>query len=218
MKNFRVIKMIMNNESDFYKSKAWRKLRSVAIRLHGKRCAKCGQEGTKYHPIHVDHIKPRSLYEHLSLDITNLQILCKQCNIDKSNNHCTDYRSPDSINRTQQYVENPKLLPTLAFENAGIFLTTKQQRLEQSIADKIKNKKENPRPKKIDTRSPSRRRKDRYERIAVQVDFLTDINNARHIGNYQEVIDRYVELHGISTTRELVKRCNIKHLVGERPL
>ena len=42
---------------------------------------------------HVDHIKPRSKYEHLQLEITNLQVLCKKCNQDKSDLNSTDYRT-----------------------------------------------------------------------------------------------------------------------------
>lgn len=42
--------------------------------------------------IQVDHIKPRSKYPELSLDIDNLQILCKACNKEKLNYHSTDYR------------------------------------------------------------------------------------------------------------------------------
>lgn len=209
--------MITTNDN-FYKSPAWRRIRSVAIRLHGKRCAKCGCVGTKYHPIHVDHIKPRSLYEHLSLDITNLQILCESCNTNKSNDHCTDYRSLDGIERAKQYASDPTLLAKLAYENAGIFIRTKQQRKEQSSADKIRHKKENPKPKSIDTRSPSQKRKDRKMQLDIQVAFLEDINNARRTGAYKEVIERYVELHGRMYIEHLMNRCNIKHLVGERSL
>ncbi|WP_232796123.1 HNH endonuclease [Citrobacter rodentium] len=35
--------------------------------------------------MHVDHIKPRSLYPHLALDLSNLQIMCNECNVSKSN-------------------------------------------------------------------------------------------------------------------------------------
>lgn len=42
--------------------------------------------------IHVDHIKPRSKFPYLSLTFENLQVLCKDCNFDKSNLHEEDYR------------------------------------------------------------------------------------------------------------------------------
>jgi len=42
--------------------------------------------------IHVDHIKPRSRYPELSLEIENLQVLCEDCNMGKSNVFETDWR------------------------------------------------------------------------------------------------------------------------------
>ena len=42
--------------------------------------------------LHVDHIKPRSKHPELELDINNLQILCKDCNLGKSNTDSIDYR------------------------------------------------------------------------------------------------------------------------------
>jgi len=50
---------------------------------------KCGTESKE---IHVDHIKPRSKYPYLSLTFDNLQVLCHDCNMEKSNIHDTDYR------------------------------------------------------------------------------------------------------------------------------
>lgn len=75
----------------FYESDEWRALRIEAFNIHGYKCLKCGAEPPI--ELHVDHIKPRSLYPKLELDIDNLQILCKNCNLKKSNKHCTDYRS-----------------------------------------------------------------------------------------------------------------------------
>ncbi|WP_106598587.1 HNH endonuclease [Dyadobacter jiangsuensis] len=42
--------------------------------------------------MHVDHIKPRSKFPRLELDINNLQILCQYCNIGKSNLYEDDWR------------------------------------------------------------------------------------------------------------------------------
>jgi len=42
--------------------------------------------------MHVDHIKPRSIHPDLSLSFGNMQILCEDCNVEKSNLHETDYR------------------------------------------------------------------------------------------------------------------------------
>lgn len=75
---------------DFYSSEKWIKLRTEVLRTYGKRCMKCGESKVE---IHVDHIKPRSLFPKLELCFDNLQVLCRKCNLDKSNFHSTDYRN-----------------------------------------------------------------------------------------------------------------------------
>lgn len=49
----------------------------------------------------VDHIKPKSRFPHLAMTFNNLQVLCRTCNILKSNNECTDYRPLDLIPKEQ---------------------------------------------------------------------------------------------------------------------
>ena len=73
----------------FYDSREWRDLRYYALKLYGRKCQLCFATNTQ---IHVDHIKPRSKYPELALDIKNLQILCKDCNLGKSNKDETDWR------------------------------------------------------------------------------------------------------------------------------
>tara|TARA_Y100000310_G_C20491646_1_gene719547 strand:+ start:67 stop:624 length:558 start_codon:yes stop_codon:yes gene_type:complete len=41
--------------------------------------------------LNVDHIWPIKYYWHLRLDINNLQLLCKECNYYKANNHPRDH-------------------------------------------------------------------------------------------------------------------------------
>lgn len=72
----------------FYETKRWKYLRARAIRIYGKKCRKCALE-TQF--VHVDHIKPRSLYPELQWNFNNLQVLCKRCNLEKSNLHDTNY-------------------------------------------------------------------------------------------------------------------------------
>ena len=48
----------------------------------------CGSERN----IVVDHIKPRSKFPGMSLDLENLQVLCNDCNMGKSNDDFTDWR------------------------------------------------------------------------------------------------------------------------------
>jgi 5-methylcytosine-specific restriction endonuclease McrA len=48
--------------------------------------------------LHIDHIKPRSRHPELSLTFSNLQVLCRSCNMEKWNHHATDYRD-ESLSR-----------------------------------------------------------------------------------------------------------------------
>lgn len=66
-------------DSKFYSSNLWLKVRFEALINNGKKCCLCGSENN----LHVDHIKPRYLRPDLALKISNLQILCKQCNFGK---------------------------------------------------------------------------------------------------------------------------------------
>lgn len=72
----------------FYESDAWRTLRYKALQLHGRACQLCGATGR----LHVDHIKPRSRYPELELTLSNLQILCADCNMGKGAWDDTDWR------------------------------------------------------------------------------------------------------------------------------
>ena len=72
----------------FYRSVKWRKARLKAIEKYGSVCMRCGEtEKTQ-----VDHVKPRSRYPEMALDVGNMQILCWPCNKAKSDRHEIDYR------------------------------------------------------------------------------------------------------------------------------
>ncbi len=78
----------------FYTSREWRELRFKVLEKYGAICMLCNatrKDGVK---IHVDHIKPRSKYPELELCFDNLQVLCEDCNLGKSNKSEVDYR-PD---------------------------------------------------------------------------------------------------------------------------
>lgn len=77
---------------DFYNTKAWLNLRLKALALYGRRCVSCGASPQSGAVLHVDHIKPRSLYPELALDIDNLQILCQACNLGKMASMEQDWR------------------------------------------------------------------------------------------------------------------------------
>lgn len=73
----------------FYDSRKWLEVRYLAIKKHGRICMACRATNCE---LHVDHIKPRSKFPELELDIDNLQILCRACNLGKSNKDETDWR------------------------------------------------------------------------------------------------------------------------------
>lgn len=79
--------------TSFYLTDEWRRLRYRVLRKHKARCMCCGRSRKDNGvTIHVDHIKPRSKYPRLELDFNNLQILCEDCNLGKSNIDETDWR------------------------------------------------------------------------------------------------------------------------------
>lgn len=73
----------------FYETRQWQELRYRVLRHYGRQCMLCGSVGGE---LHVDHIKPRSLYPNLELTFDNLQILCRPCNMGKSNKDDKDWR------------------------------------------------------------------------------------------------------------------------------
>jgi len=75
--------------NDFYKSEAWREVRYRVLKRHGRICALCKVTDSVFH---VDHIKPRSKFPDLELNESNLQVLCADCNLGKSNKDDTDWR------------------------------------------------------------------------------------------------------------------------------
>ena len=92
----------------FYGSPKWRALRLVVLKLYTRRCMKCGKYPSNRKQAHVDHIKPRSLYPSLELDINNLQVLCKKHNKEKSNKSTTDYRTPEHLKKLNAYLVSIK--------------------------------------------------------------------------------------------------------------
>ena len=74
------------NNSDFYLSTEWRKIRYEALKIHGGRCMCCGRSHREHSvSLYVDHVIPRSINKSLELDINNLQVLCHECNLGKGN-------------------------------------------------------------------------------------------------------------------------------------
>jgi 5-methylcytosine-specific restriction endonuclease McrA len=84
------------SKNPFYNSWEWKKLRYEAFLKHGRVCLCCGARPPEA-VLHVDHIKPLKKYPELALDINNLQILCRSCNMGKSNIDETDWRQEEEI-------------------------------------------------------------------------------------------------------------------------
>lgn len=78
---------------DFYMTDAWRAARYEALKVHGGACQCCGARPSPGHPLHVDHIKPRSRFPELALVAANLQVLCEDCNLGKGARDQTDWRT-----------------------------------------------------------------------------------------------------------------------------
>lgn len=71
--------MYSDNKESFYDSEEWHGLRSKAFQKYPHICMRCGNKDN----LQVDHVKPRSKYPKLQLELSNLQILCRDCNLSK---------------------------------------------------------------------------------------------------------------------------------------
>ncbi len=89
----KVVKKKRTPSEIFVSSHEWKVLREQAYMLYGRICLKCGSSNN----ITMDHIKPKSKYPALALDIDNLQPLCWPCNKKKSYTDETNYRINISI-------------------------------------------------------------------------------------------------------------------------
>ena len=85
---------------EFYASDEWQRLRFKALQASDGCCCLCGRNRREHGVVlHVDHIKPRSKYPELQLNINNLHILSADCNLGKSNTDETDYRPENHPHR-----------------------------------------------------------------------------------------------------------------------
>lgn len=81
-------------DNNFLHSGEWRNLKYKFRKMHDNKCMCCGQKPSQFTSIFtcVDHIKCRKQYPNLALDITNLQILCNECNHGKGNTDDTNFK------------------------------------------------------------------------------------------------------------------------------
>lgn len=76
----------------FYERQEWKELRYRILRQYGFKCMACDRKRGEGVVLHVDHIQPISIYPELALTESNLQVLCADCNLGKSNKYTDDLR------------------------------------------------------------------------------------------------------------------------------
>ena len=77
----------------FYQSWEWKEARYKILNKYGPRCMLCGANNNESR-ICVDHIVPISRDWTKRLKLENLQVLCNDCNMGKSNRDTRDFRGP----------------------------------------------------------------------------------------------------------------------------
>lgn len=113
---------------NFYDTREWKQLRYRVLKDNPRRCMLCGAENTQ---LHVDHIKPVSKFPELKLCYENLQILCSECNLGKSNVYFDDFRTvvaTDLFRRSyRKKIKEEKLLyPLHKLEGRKVFVKNKK--------------------------------------------------------------------------------------------
>lgn len=83
--------------AEFYDSKEWMALRYQVLKERGAKCECCGATRADGVVIQVDHVRPRSLFPELALEKSNMQVLCRPCNLGKSNRDDTDWRDGQTL-------------------------------------------------------------------------------------------------------------------------
>ncbi len=81
-------------KTTFYNSPEWKRLKYRVLCRYEATCMCCGASRITGAEIHVDHVLPRSKFPDLALDIDNMQVLCRDCNLAKSNIDVSDWRKP----------------------------------------------------------------------------------------------------------------------------
>lgn len=70
-------------------SREWMEMRVRVLLHHGRKCCLCGDGNAV---IQVDHIVPASVDWSRRMDFSNLQVLCRPCNLGKGNRYSEDWR------------------------------------------------------------------------------------------------------------------------------
>lgn len=118
---------------NFYDSRAWLELRYQRLKISGGHCVACGVRATEENPIHVDHIKPRSTHQHLELSLDNTQVMCRKCNLGKSNKDETDWRWVPLVD---------EIALVAAFDLSDLQRQVRRELLERSIKGSTKEERQ----------------------------------------------------------------------------
>ena len=83
-------------------NREWDRVRYAAYEANDGRCECCARSKHDLPPgvyLNADHIKPRKTHPWLVLKLSNIQIICGQCNRGKSNSEGRDWRHKDHPHR-----------------------------------------------------------------------------------------------------------------------
>ncbi len=86
----------------FYFTREWKTVRYMALRDSNGWCRLCGRTAKDGIKLHVDHIRPVSKEPKLALMLSNLQVLCDECNIGKSNTDNIDWSGQTVLSDKQR--------------------------------------------------------------------------------------------------------------------
>lgn len=100
-----------NDIDAFYASWEWKRVRYDFLKNLDRRCQCCGATPGHNIRIVVDHIKPIRFHWNLRLLMSNLQLLCDDCNMGKGSRDETDWRlsqfDEDGFDRALSVVVDP---------------------------------------------------------------------------------------------------------------
>jgi 5-methylcytosine-specific restriction endonuclease McrA len=79
----------------FYASPEWCLIRQQVIDRQGRVCQECGCHIIDDFDLTIDHVNPRSKYPDQALDLSNLRVLCRNCNARKGNRIIDEFFDSD---------------------------------------------------------------------------------------------------------------------------
>ena len=95
------LRVMKDRYTEFYKSYDWRKVRYDALKAGDGKCQLCGRGRHDGIILNVDHIISLRTNWKLRADLSNLQVLCNECNHGKGNRDSTDWRAFEPVERTK---------------------------------------------------------------------------------------------------------------------